>query len=147
MRKYVWVLGVAVVLSLPCAYGIHLYRNYEEIQANLKQREAAPARPYVGDLSISEVGYIFEMRRVTHIRDGYFRLIWFIAVPATGKRYSCSYDHGFQGFRTADGVTLIHKKSEADTGTSDDYIIGLHDQQRGNAAAVTAIDVDDLDVF
>lgn len=137
--------AVVLIVCIPYAYAIHLYRNYAGIQTNLRERAALTVHAAVGADSVSEVGYIFSMRRETYIRKGRFNLVWFIAVPATGARYSCSYESGFQNFKVGDGVTVIHTKADIDTGDYEGYIIGLHHEEQGKVAGVWALDLDGLD--
>jgi len=135
------VLGLVVglVVCVPLFYLGHLYANYEKIQTELTRASAVVVHPTVKDGEVSEIGYIYDMRRDTYIREGHMNLVWFIAVPATKDRYSCSYAEGFPDFKVGDGVKIIHPKSgeDADYG----YIIGLHDQERGKTTAVWSIDM------
>ena len=86
------------------------------------------------------------MRRDTWIRRGEWNLVWFIAVPTTNIRYSAAYTEGFQGFKIGDGVRLIHIKADVNANDYTGYIIGLHDNERGQVANVEAIDLDELEM-
>jgi hypothetical protein len=143
-----WLAGIGLVVLLTITYGIHLARNYAEIKDWLRTREAVQVRPYVNRESISEIGYIYSMRRETYIREGYLNLVWFVAVPSSGKRYSCSYEAGFSQFEVGDGVTIIHRRPDVDDPEEEsDFIIGLHYRKKGKSAEVGAVDEDDLEAF
>ena len=113
--------------------------------AHLRRNSQRVVEPSVDDKSISGIG-IFSMRRDTHIREGRLNLVWFIAVPATGSRHSCSYQSGFPDLKVGDGVRIIHKKNDADNVDFTGYFIGLHEKEQGKAAAVCAVDLDELEM-
>jgi hypothetical protein len=146
MRKLSAFLIVTAVIALPCVYGIHLYRNYVKIRRELRENSARTVRPRVDDESVSEIGYIFSMRRETYIREGRLNLVWFIAVPSENTRWSCSYQTGFPDFKVGDGVRIIHKKGDVDTVDYSGYLIGLHGKEQGKATDVWALDLDDLEL-
>ena len=146
MQKFVGWLLVALIVCLPCAYGIHLYGNYRKIQTDLRRHSQQVVQPGVDSESVTEIGYIFEMRRDTYIREGRLNLVWFIAVPATGSRYSCSYESGFPDFKVGDGVRIIHKKDSVDNADFTGYVIGLHEKEQGKTTAVWALVLDELEM-
>lgn len=146
MPKLLGWLVVILIVCLPCAYGVHLYGNYRKIQAELHRNSQRVVQPSVDDKSVSEIGYIFSTRRDTYIREGRLNLVWFIAVPATGSRYSCSYEYGYPDFKIGDGVRLIHKKEDIDNVDFTGYIIGLHEREQGKTTEVWALDLDDLEM-
>jgi len=125
-------------------YGIHLALNYQKVHVKIRKEAAYRIEPKVEEGSITETGYIFSMRKETSIREASFNLVWFVAVPATGERYSCSYDGGFQDFRVGDGVTLIHPKSDEDSAYQPSYIVGLHDKEQGKASLVGVNNLEEL---
>jgi len=140
-----WLAGA--IMLLIGGYGIHLYLNYAEIQANLRERSAVRLRALVHNESVSEIDYIYSMRREIYIRKGTFNLVWFIAVPTTNKRYSCSYEAGFQDFAEGDGVRVIHKKDGLDPDDYTGYVIGLHERKKGKVTEVNALDLDELEMM
>jgi hypothetical protein len=145
MKKWSPLVIAVLVLCAGVGYLIHLYLNYSEIQSTLKSRAAVAVHASVDSESVSEVGYIYEMRDETYIREGRFNLVWFISVPSTNRKYSCPYDAGYQGFKVADGVTIIHKRRELEkNGDFTGYIVGLHGEKRDKVAAVSVSDLEDL---
>jgi len=136
---------VLVVIGLPCAYGIHLYRNYVQIQSELRDKSSRIVRPKVDDESVSEIGYIYDMRRETYIREGRLNLVWFIVVPSENTRWSCSYEAGFPDLKVGDGVTIIHKRTGVDSADYG-YVVGLHDKEQGKVTEVWVIDLDELEM-
>jgi len=144
MRKLCGLLLAVVVICLSCAYGIHLFRNYARIQADMRSRGGHIIRPAVDDESVSEIGYLFSMRRDKYIREGRFNLVWFIAIPATNTRYSCVYEAGFPDFKVGDGVRVIHKRAGIDAMDYTGYVIGLHEREMGKVAEVEAVDLEQL---
>jgi hypothetical protein len=138
---------IAILLtSLACGYGIHLYKNYVKIQSELREKASWLVRPRLDDESVSEVGYVYDMRRETYIRESRLNLVWFIVVPSENTRWSCSYEAGFPDFKVGDGVTIIHKKTEIDPDDYTGYVIGLHDKEQGKATRVWALDEDQLEM-
>ncbi|MFZ0392262.1 MAG: hypothetical protein WBX09_09535 [Terracidiphilus sp.] len=146
MRKFFGWLVVILIVGLPVAYCVHLYDNYRKIQADLRRNSQRVVQPSVDDTSVSEIGYIFSIRRDTYIREGRLNLVWFIAVPETGSRYSCSYEAGFPDFKVGDGVRIIHKKDDVDNVDFTGYIIGLHEKEQGKTTEVWALDLDELEM-
>jgi hypothetical protein len=140
------LLASAAVLLIG-AYGIHLYLNYAKIQARLRALSGVRLHAKVDNESVSEIGYIFEMRRDMYIREGGFNIVWFIDVPSTNRRYSCAYGAGFQGFREGDGVQIIHKSDDVDHDDYTGYVIGLHEGEKGKVSEVDAWDLDDLEMM
>jgi hypothetical protein len=130
-----WIYFTVVIVG-PIVYGVHLIENYQKVHAEIREEAATVIKPAVDEGSVSEVGYIFSMRRETYIRDPNFNLVWFIAVPATGERYSCKYLGGFQDFKTGDGVALIHPKDDEGSVDHASYIVGLHDREQGKASLI-----------
>lgn len=145
MKKWSLLAIAVLVLCAGVGYFIHLYLIYSEIQAALKSRAAVAVHASVDSESVSEVGYIYEMRDETYIREGRFNLVWFISVPSTNRKYSCPYDAGYQGFKVGDNIRLIRKRRELEkNGDLGGYIVGLHDEKRNKVAAVSVSDIEDL---
>jgi len=144
VKKWSPLIIVVLVLCAGFGYLIHLYLNYAEIQATLKSRAAVAIHASVDSESVSETGYIYEMRDDTYIREGRFNLVWFVAVPSTNRKYSCPYDAGYQGFKIGDSVAIIHKRRELENKVDfTGYIVGLHDEKRNKAAEVSVSDLED----
>ena len=136
-----------ITFAVICAsafYGIHLWRNYQGIENKSSKLRAVSVRPDIDSGSVSEIGYIFDVRRENHIRDGYRNLVWFIAVPGSGGRFSCQYVSGVDDFQVGDGVTFIHNTAHSDEGEYG-YIVGLHDKRKGKVTLVSTNDLDDIE--
>lgn len=127
-------------------YGVHLALNYQKVHAQIRDEAAYVIQPKVLEGSVSEIGYIFSMRRETSIEDADFNLVWFIAVPATGERYSCKYGGGFQDFKVGDGVTFIHPKSDQYSVDHSSYIVGIHDKEQSKASLVSVDNLVELEL-
>jgi hypothetical protein len=145
MKKWSPLVIAVVVLFAGVGYLIHLYLNYSDIKATLKSRAAVTVHASVDSESVSEVGYIYEMRDETYIRRGRFNLVWFVVVPSTNRKYSCLYEAGHQGFAVGDSVRIIRKRRELEdmidfTG----YIVGLHNERPDKTAMVSVNDLEDL---
>jgi len=86
------------------------------------------------------------MRNEIFLRDdNQVNLVWFVRVPATGARYSCSYERGFPDFRKGDDVRIIRPRNlEDDSGYG--YLVGLHEKLRGKAASVWVNDEEQLEM-
>lgn len=117
-----------------------------KIQSELREKSSRVVRPSVDDESVSEIGYVYSMRRETYIREGRLNLVWFIAVPSKNTRWSCSYQAGFPDFKVGDGVRIIHKRSDVNAVDYSGYVIGLHDKERGKVTDVWALDLDELEM-
>ena len=140
------LMCVAVGLAFACRYVAHLYKNYSKIENELREKSSRIINPNVDDESVSEIGYIFSMRREKNIGEGRLNLVWFVVVPSKNTRWSCSFQSGFSDFRTGDSVTIIHKKSDVDNLDYSGYLIGLHGKDRGRATDVWAIDLEELEM-
>jgi len=136
---------IGAIVGAPIWYGMHLWQNYAYLQKETRQEAAVNVQAQVDSESVSEIGYIFGMRRENHIRDKYRNLVWFIAVPATGERFSCIYSEGFPDFKTGDGVMLIHNTKRPDEAESG-YIVGLHDDRKDKVALVGTNDLDNMEL-
>ena len=71
--------------------------------------------------------------------------MWFIKVPGTGERYSCSWDRGFSGFKKDDDVRLIRPK-DVMTESGYGYIVGLHDKLQGKVSLANVNDLETLEI-
>ncbi len=139
-------LCAVVVIGLLSSYVIHLWNNYSKIGNDLRQKSAQSIYPTVDQESVSETGYIYEMRREKNIGEGTLNLVWFVVVPLRNTRWSCSYQAGFSDFKVGDSVRIIHKKSNIDTVDFSGYLIGLHEKNRARATDVWAIGLEDLEL-
>jgi hypothetical protein len=117
-----------------------------KVQHELREKSTSFVRPVVDDDSVSEIGYIYSMRRETYIREGRLNLVWFVAVPSENTRWSCAYDAGFPDFTVGDGVSIIHKKDAINADDYTGYLIGLHETERGRATRIWALDEDELEM-
>jgi hypothetical protein len=143
-QRYKPIVLVAVILG--GGYGIHMLDRYMKISADSRKRAAVIIHPRYDEGSVSEIGYVYSMRNEIFLRgDDRINLVWFIKVPATGSRYSCSYERGFPAFRVGDDVRLIRPKDLAeDAGYG--YVIGLHDKVSSKVALVWVNDEDQLEM-
>ena len=137
---------VALALIVGAVYGGHMLYRYVKIRADSAKRAAAVVRPRQGDDDVAEIGYIYSMRDEVFLRDeNQVNLIWFIKVPSTGARYSCSYERGFPDFRKGDDVRIIHPNNVEDE-AGYGYVVGLHEKLTGKAAFVWVIDEEQLEM-
>lgn len=138
---------VIIILALIVAagYSAHMLYRYTKIRADSGKRAAEVVRPRQGEDEVAEIGYIYSMRDELFLRDdNQVNLVWFIKVPATGARYSCSYERGFPDFRQGDDVRIIHPKNvEEEAG--DGYVVGMHEKLTGKAALVWVVDEEQLE--
>jgi hypothetical protein len=137
--------GAVIVLALivGAGYGGHMLYRYIKVREDSARRAAEIVQPRLNDDDVAEIGYIYSMRDEIFLRDeNRVNLVWFVKVPATGARYSCSYERGFPDFRKGDDVRIIrhNNQDEADYG----YVVGLHEKLSGKAAVVWVIDEEDL---
>jgi hypothetical protein len=137
---------IIVVLLAAAGYGVYMLTRYVKIREDSARRAAETVHPKEDDESVSEVGYVYSMRDEVFLqKDNRVNLVWFIKVPATGNRYSCSYEGGFPEFRVGDDVRIIRPKDVA-TDAGYGYVMGLHERISGKAALVWVIDEDELEV-
>jgi hypothetical protein len=139
-----WIF-VGLIIGGGLYYGIHLILNYRHIHRDIREKGALVVQPVIENGDLSEIGYIFSMRRDTYIREDRWNLVWFIAIPEKGVRYSCQYEGGYQDFKVGDGVKIIRKPVDVADAGEDVYIIGLHDKQMGKASIAWANDLDVLE--
>jgi hypothetical protein len=140
MRRIVGWLVLLFMFGLPIWYVAHLIRNYVKIERELHHNEAYVVHPKVTDTDKAEIGYIYELRNETEIREGRLNLVWFVVVPATNVHYSGIYDSGYTGWKKGDSIQIIHNKDddEADYG----FLVGLHEPKQGKATFVWIINSD-----
>ena len=140
--KPIIILGLMVAAG----YGGHMLYRYIKIRQDSGKRAAEIVRPTQGVDDAGEIGYIYSMRDEVFLRDeNRVNLVWFIKVPATGSRYSCSYERGFPDFHKGDDVKIIRPKNlEDEAGYG--YIVGLHEKLTGKAALVWVIDEEQLEM-
>jgi hypothetical protein len=119
---------------------------YVEVGKNTQEKENMTVVPKVDSSSVAEIGYVFEARNEIDYSDRIRKAMWWVKVPTTNKRYSCSWEGGFRGFEESDGVQIIHKLGGPHEVTWDGYIIGLHGKKQGRVALVWALDVDDIEM-
>jgi hypothetical protein len=116
------------------------------LEDDLNRRSSSVVHAVMDDDSVSEIGYIYSMRDELFLNgDNTINLVWFIKVPATGERFSCSWERGFSGFKKGDDVRLIRAKdvmSESGYG----YVIGLHDKLEGKTSLVNVNDEESLEL-
>lgn len=123
-----------------------MLRRYVKIRADSAKRAAEVVRPLQHDDDVAEIGYIYSMRDEVFLRDeNQVNLIWFVKVPATGARYSCSYERGFADFRKGDDVKIIRPNNVEDE-AGNGYVVGLRERLTGKAALVWVIDEEQLEM-
>ena len=143
-QRYKPIILIAVIVG--AGYGIHMLIRYMKIRADSEKRAAVLVQPKEDEESVSEIGYIYSIRDEVFLRDdNQVNLVWFIKVPATGNRYSCSYEQGFPEFRVGDDVRIVRPKDVAsDAGYG--YVTGLHGKISGKSALVWVIDEEELEM-
>jgi hypothetical protein len=142
----VWQLDRAFIplLVIVAGYGLYMLIRYVKVETDLNRRSAIIVHPRKDEGSVLEIGYIYSMRDEIFLRDdNRINLVWFVRVPATGKRYSCSFDRGFSEFRTGDDVVIVRPSDLSEGGYG--YVTGLHEKVTGKSVLVWVIDEDDLD--
>jgi hypothetical protein len=124
-------------MAATCCY------RYMKIRADSAKRAAVMVRD---DDDVAEIGYVYDMRDEVFLRDdSQVNLVRFIKVPATGARYSCSYEEGFPDFRKGDDVRIIRPKDLID-GSGYGYVVGLHEKLIGKVALVSVNDLEELEM-
>jgi hypothetical protein len=143
-KQYKGIIILALIVG--AGYGGHMLYRYTKIRKDSAMRAAQVVRPKQDDDDVAEIGYIYSMRDEVFLRDeNRVNLVWFIKVPATGARYSCSYERGFPDFRKGDDVRIIRQKNlEDEAGYG--YVVGLHDKLTGKAALVYVNDEEQLEM-
>jgi hypothetical protein len=140
-KPLIWLALVAAA-----GYGAYMLARYMKVEADLNRRSAIVVQPKLDGDEVAEIGYIASMRDELFLRkENEINLVWFVKIPATGKVYSCSYEHGFSQFKTGDDVRLLHARdsSDADYG----YVSGLHWETSGKTAEVWVVDEDELEIL
>jgi hypothetical protein len=143
-QRYKPIIVLAIIAL--AGYGIYMLNRYIKIEHDFNRRTAIIVHPKLDETSTSEIGYIYSMRRDVFVRpDNTLNLVWFIKVPATGRRYSCSYEDGFPKFQLGDDVRIIRPNNvESEEGMG--YIVGLHEEASGRAALVSINDEERLEL-
>ncbi len=119
--------------------------GYYGIKRYISEKENYIVKIKVYGDSISEIGYIMEVRIINDLWERKRRIIWFVKIPKTNKIYSCDWEGGFADFAKDDAVRLIHYNGTEDNADYTGYIIGMHEKIKGKSAEVNAVDVEDLD--
>lgn len=118
-----------------------------KVRADSEKRAAVLVRPKDDEESVPEIGYMYSMRDEVFLRDdNRVNLVWFIKVPATGNRYSCSYMNRVSP--TSGSVTTVRivRPKEVASDAGDGYVIGLHGKISGKSALVWVIDEEELEM-
>jgi hypothetical protein len=142
MKRGAAIAVIVLVLAPAFVYAVHLGLNYAWIQNDLRRRAAVDVRPSGDDRALVDDGVVVATRREMHVQDRRSRLAWLIAVPATGKMYSCDYDEGFRSFEKGDLVTLIHTPPELDDPDSPAFLIDENRARQGKVARVSPFELD-----
>lgn len=143
-KQYKSIIMLAILAA--AGYGIYMLYRYVKVESDLSKRSASVVQPKVDEDSVAEIGYIYQMRDELFLKDdNKINLVWFVKIPATGERYSCSWELGFSEFRTGDDVRLIRPK-DLTTEAGYGYIVGLHDRRAGMASLVWVIDEESLEM-
>jgi hypothetical protein len=141
LRKFLIKIAGLIVLGLVLYWGWGYYR----IERYTNNKENHTVRPTVYDDSISEIGYIIEVKIINDLWEGKKTIIWCVKIPKTNKIYSCDWEAGFSNFAKDDAVRLIHYNGSDGNADHSGYIIGMHEKIKGKSALVNAVDVEDLD--
>jgi hypothetical protein len=143
-KQYKGIIILALIVG--AGYGGHMLYRYTKIRKDSANRAAEVVRPRQGENDVVEIGYIYSMRDEVFLRDdNRVNLVWFIKIPATGERYSCSYEQGFPDFRKGDDVRIIRPKNLGD-GAGFGYVVGLHGKLTGKTTLVWVIDEEELEM-
>jgi hypothetical protein len=141
---------IILALIIGAGYGGHMLSRYMKIRVDSARRAAVVVRPRMDDDDVAEIGYVYQMRDDIFLRDeNQVNLVWFIKVPGTGARYSCSYEDGFPDFRKSDDLKIIRPKDFSDGsgyGSGYGFIVGLREKLQGKAALVNVNDEDELEM-
>lgn len=137
---------IVIAITVGAGYGAYMLHLYIQVERDLRTRSASVVQTPVTSNTVSEIGYIYSMRDELFLHDdNTINLVWFIKVPASGERYSCSWERGFSGFKTGDDVLLIRPKTltpDSDYG----YVVGLHDQLEDKVSLVSLADEESLEM-
>lgn len=77
--------------TLVALIGLGYYR-YQATEGVIAQRASRKINVSRDEHSISEIGYVYEMRVKTDWWQRTQRVIWWVKVPATNKIWSCSLE-------------------------------------------------------
>lgn len=135
-RKFFFTLVALIGL------GYYRYQATEGIIAHRASRKINVSRD---EHSISEIGYVYEMRVKTDWWQRTQSVIWWVKVPATNKIWSCSLEGGYNDFEKDDAVSLVREDNADDSEDHYGYIVGLHGKKKDKTSLVWAIDNDDLE--
>jgi hypothetical protein len=138
------IIGLILLIILIPA--IYIFWGYYKIDSDFKAKEKYVVRPQVDDGSLSEVGYVWESKTVTCIKNRTKRVYWWVRVPATHKQYLCEWQYGFSGFSKDDAVTMIQKAEGTDVPTDcAGYLIGLHGKVKDQPSSIVKHGVEDIE--
>jgi hypothetical protein len=127
--------------------GLYSLRLYEQIESDFKESENWIVPATVDGDSVSEVGYIYDVKRETDYTRQEVKIRWWVKVPATNEIYSCEWQSGYAGFLKDDGVELIHKKRHVETDDYSGFILGINGRERGVSSSVWTESVSDLELL
>lgn len=138
-RKKSLLISITVLVIIT---GTLLGYSWHNIQTDTRVREQKVDDPHVDEDSVSEIGYIYQVRREMRLWHGRRDIAWWVKVPTTNRIYYCDWMTGYPGFEHDDAVMFIHPREDDEYGYG--YIVGLHDRLKGRSAAVGTVRVDDL---
>ncbi len=133
------IVGLTVILL-----GMYWGWGYYRIERYTHNKEMQIVKPNIYNDSISEMGYILDLKIINDLWEGERTIIWFVKIPKTNKIFSCAWKGGFSGFKKNDAVILIHYNGTEDDADYSGYITGMHEKIKGKSALVIAVDVEDL---
>lgn len=143
-RPCVLVAALALVfISTITTLGFHVC---QKLDADTKSRERWERSPFVDTDSVAEEGKIYgERRRIDWgawtFENPSRHIQWWVIVPSTKARFSCSWGTGYSGFRDGDVITIIHPRNISE-GSFEGFIVGLQGDKKDRAAGVSGIDVE-----
>ena len=137
------IIGLLVLLIvIPAAY---LLWGYYQIETGFAARERRVVQPAMDAGSLSEVGYVRDLRTVKCIKNRTKRVYWWVTIPTSHKVYLCEWQYGFCGFRKNDAVTMIHKGEGTDVSTDHTgYLIGLNGEIKDKPSSIVTHGVEDI---
>ena len=71
--------------------------RYVQVEGDLSKRSAIVVKPKIDEDSVSEIGYIYQMRDELFLKsDNKINLVWFVKIPATGERDEETLEMGLE---------------------------------------------------
>jgi hypothetical protein len=137
-HRIVWFGGFLLAVSL-LSTGLYSLKIYNQIHLDFQDSERVMAPPAADKESISEIGYIYDLRRVIDFQSREETIKWWVKISSTNKIYACDWQSGFSKFSKGQIVELIHKRSDISTDDYAGFIVGINGSQSGRSSFVWAV--------